>query len=273
MELLKGKRGVIMGVANEHSIALGIAKTLVEHGASIGYSYLPGEEGRDRMEKRVRRAVDPLNPAFVLPCDVSKDADVEKFFSEVGEHFNQIDFLVHSVAFAPLEDLRCPSIESSRQGFLKAMDISVYSFMTTARAASSLMTQGGSIVTLTYFGGERVVPGYNMMGICKAALEAALRYAAYDLGSKGIRVNGLSAGPVRTLAASAIGDFKKVLEINATIAPLQRNITANEVGKAALFLLSDLGSATTGENLHVDSGYHIMGSPMHALGKFAEMAK
>jgi len=273
MGLFSGKKGIIMGVANDHSIATGVAKALHAEGATIGYSHLPDEDGRGRMEARVRKAVEGLEPAFILPCDVSQDASTENFFSEVKERFGKLDFFVHSIAFAALEDLRGSTLNASRQGFLHAMNISAYSFISTAKLAGELMVDGGAMVTMTYLGGERVVPGYNMMGVCKAALESCVKYVAFDLGPKNIRVNGLSAGPVRTLAASGVGDFKSMLTINAAIAPLQRNISSEDVGKTALFLLSDWAQAITGENVHVDSGYHVMAGPAHAIDKLATLAK
>lgn len=273
MGLFSGKKGIIMGIANDHSIASGVAKALHAEGATIGYSHLPDEDGRGRMEARVRKAVDGLNPAFVLPCDVSDDDSTVKFFDQVKEHFGKIDFFVHSIAFAAMDDLRGSTLNASRKGFLQAMNISAFSFIATAKLAGELMTDGGAMVTMTYLGGERVVPGYNMMGVCKAALESAVKYVAFDLGPRNIRVNGLSAGPVRTLAASGVGDFKSMLTINAAIAPLQKNITAEDVGKTAAFLLSDWAQSITGENVHVDAGYHVMAGPAHALDKLATLVK
>ncbi len=273
MALFAGKKGIIMGVANDHSIASGVAKALHEEGAVIGYSHLPDEDERGRMEARVRKAVGGLDPAFIIPCDVSSDESVAKFFAAAKEGFGKIDFFVHSIAFGAMEDLRGTTLNASRKGFLQAMDISAYSFMTTAKHAAELMTDGGSMVTMTYLGGEKVIPGYNMMGICKAALEAVVKYAAFELGSKNIRVNGLSAGPVRTLAAAGIGDFKSMLTLNAAIAPLGRNISQEDVGKTAAFLLSDWAQSITGENVHVDAGYHVMGSPSHAIEKLSTLVK
>jgi enoyl-[acyl-carrier protein] reductase I len=260
MGLFTGKKGIIMGVVNEYSLATGVAKYLTSEGAQLGFSHLPDKDGRDRMAKRVQRVAEPLNVSFVKPCDVTIDSDITQFFAEVKESFGEIDFLVHSIAFAPLEDLRCPTLEASREGFRVGMDISVYSFIAVARAASQIMRSGGSMVTMSYFGGERVIDGYNLMGVCKSALEMATRYLAYDLGPKNIRVNAVSAGPIKTLAASAVGDFSRMLSVHAKTAPLMRNVTQEDVGKACAFLLSDLASATTGEILHVDSGYNIMGS-------------
>ena len=273
MGLFAGKKGIIMGVANDHSIATGVAKALHEEGAVIGYSHLPDGDERGRMEARARKAVGDLSPAFLFPCDVTSEDSVSAFFAHVREHFGKIDFFVHSIAFGAMEDLRGSTLNASRKGFLQAMDISAYSFMATAKHAAELMTDGGSMITMTYIGGEKVIPGYNMMGICKAALEAIVKYAAFELGPKNIRVNGLSAGPVRTLAAAGIGDFKSMLTINSAIAPLRRNISQEDVGKTAAFLLSDWAQSITGENVHVDAGYHVMGSPSHALETLATLVK
>jgi len=265
MKLFEGKKGIIMGVANEYSIAAGIAKYLTEQGATLGFSHLPDKEGRDRMEKRVRRVADPLGATLVLPCDVTSDENIESFFKAVQEQFGAIDFMVHSIAFAPLEDIQCATIDASRKGFQIGMDISVYSFIAAARAAAKIMPHGGAIATMTYYGGEKVVGGYNMMGVCKAALESTVKYLAYDLGPRNIRVNGVSAGPIKTLASSAVGEFSEMLQMNAAIAPMGRNVTTQDVGKATAYILSDLSSATTGEIMHVDFGYNIMGSPGHAV--------
>ncbi len=270
MGLFTGKKGIIMGVVNEFSIAAGIAKTLHAEGATLGLSHLPDKDGRDRMAKRVQRVSDPLDVTFIKPCDVTLDGDIQRFFEEVKEHFGSIDFLVHSIAFAPLDDIRCPTLEATREGFKVAMDISVYSFIAVAREASKLMAPGSSIVTLSYFGGEKVIGGYNLMGVCKSALEMSTRYLAHDLGPRHIRVNAVSSGPIRTMAASAVGDFSDMLGLNAAVAPMGRNVSSEEVGKAAAYLLSDLSSATTGEILHVDCGYHIMGSPGHAIKRLTE---
>ncbi|MCX6126277.1 MAG: enoyl-ACP reductase [Proteobacteria bacterium] len=271
MGLFTGKKGLVMGVANDHSIASGVAKVLHAEGATIGYSHLPDEEGRGRMEARVRKAVDGLNPAFVLPCDVSDDESTANFFRMVQQQFGNIDFFVHSIAFAAVEDLRGSTLNASRKGFLNAMNISAYSFIATAKHAAEIMPNGGAMLAMTYLGGERVVPGYNMMGVCKAALESCIKYVAFDLGAKNIRVNGLSAGPVRTLAAAGIGDFKTMLSINSAIAPMQKNITLEDVGRTTAFLLSDWAQSITGENVHVDAGYHVMAGPSHALEKLATL--
>lgn len=265
MGLFTGKKGIIMGVANEHSLAAGVADFLKKEGAEIGLSHLPDKaDGPPKMLRRVMRVAEPLGITFVKPCDVSSDQDITRFFHDVREHFGTIDFLVHSIAYAPMDDIKCATIDASRAGFLNAMDISCYSFIACARAAASLMERGGSMATMTYYGGERVVGGYNLMGLCKAALESATKYLAWDLGPRGIRVNAVSAGPVKTLASSAVG-ASDMLMMYESIAPMARNISAEEVGRSTGFLLSDLASATTGETLHVDCGYHVMGSPGRAI--------
>ena len=261
MGLFSGKKGLVLGVANDFSIAWSITEKLVAEGAELGFTHLPGE----KMERRVRRVVDPINPKLLVPCDVQKDEDVAAVFDKVKETFGTIDFVLHSIAFAPIEDLKAPFVRSSREGFKLAMDISVYSLAIVARHAAELMPNGGSIVTLTYYGGEKVVPGYNMMGVCKAALDASVKYLAFDLGPKQIRVNAVSAGPVKTLAASAVGDFDKLSGLYEAIAPMGRNVTRAEVGATGMFLLSDLASGISGEILHVDCGFNAMGSPGHAL--------
>ncbi len=264
MGLFSGKKGLVLGVANDYSIAWAISDKMLNEGAEIGFTHLPGE----KMERRVRRTI-PADTKFVTPCDVSKDEDVARVFEEAHKSMGDLDFVLHSIAFAPLEDLRKPFVESSREGFKLAMDISVYSLAIVARHAATCMPNGGSIATLTYYGGEKVVAGYNMMGVCKAALDAAVKYLAYDLGPKKIRVNALSAGPVKTLAASAVGDSDKLAGLYEMVSPLQRNITREEVGSAGMFLLSDLASGISGEILHVDAGYNAMGSP----GRAVEAAK
>jgi enoyl-[acyl-carrier protein] reductase I len=265
MGVFSGKTGLILGVANEYSIAWSISQKLLAEGATLGFTHLPGE----KMERRVRRLTDPIDAKFLTPCDVQSDEDIARTFRDAHAALGPLDFVVHSIAFAPIEDLKCPFVESSRGGFLKAMDISVYSLAAVARAAAGVMPNGGSILTLTYFGGERVVTGYNLMGVCKAALEMSVRYLAYDLGPKKIRVNGLSAGPVKTLAASAVGDSDKLAGLYEAVAPLGRNVEREEVGASGMFLLSDLAGGITGEILHVDCGYNIMGSP----GRAVEAAK
>ncbi len=265
MGLFAGKKGIVMGVANEYSIASAVAQVLTAEGAKLGFNHLPDKEGRDRMAKRVHRVVDPLGHTFIRPCDVNVDGDVTAFFEEVKKEFGTIDFFVHSIAYAPLDDIRCSTIDVSREGFRIAMDTSVYSFIATSREAAKLMPDGGSIAMMTYFGGERVVGGYNLMGVCKSALDMAMKYLAYDLGPKNVRVNGVSAGPIKTLASSAVGDFSSMLALNAAVSPMGKNCTPEDVAKSTAFLLSDLSTATTGEILHVDCGYNIMGSPGKAI--------
>ena len=265
MGLFTGKKGMVLGVANDFSIAWAITKQLLDHGAEVGFTHLPGE----KMERRVRKLAEPIGAKLITPCNVEDDEDVARVFREAGETYGSLDFVLHSIAFAPIEDLKVNFVNSSRAGFAKAMDISVYSLACVCKHASTVMPGGGSIATLTYYGGEKVVSGYNMMGVCKAALDAAVKYLAYDLGPKKIRVNGVSAGPVKTLAASAVGDSDKLAGLYELVAPLGRNITREEVGATGMFLLSDLASGITGEILHVDAGYNIMGSP----GRAVEAAK
>lgn len=245
-----------MGIANESSLAAAVAKYLHAEGAELGLSYQP-----DKAEK-VKAIAAPWSPAFVLPCDVSDDASLKKFFSEAGGEMGAIDFLVHSIAFAPLADLKRSTLEASRDGFRIAMDVSAYSLIACAREAAALMPSGGAIATLTYYGGEKVVGGYNLMGVCKAALDMAMRYVAYDLAPRGVRVNAISAGPVKTASSSVFGG---VMQMFAAMSPQGRNITAEDVARAAAFLLGDASGATTGETLHVDGGYHVMGSPGYAF--------
>jgi enoyl-[acyl-carrier protein] reductase I len=261
MGLFTGKKGLVLGVANEYSIAWAISRKLLDEGAEIGFTHLPGE----KMERRVRKLADPIGAKLVTPCDVQKDEDVARVFAEARQTYGALDFVLHSIAFAPLDDIRCNFVDASREGFKTAMDISVYSLAIVARNAAQSMPNGGAIETLTYFGGERVVSGYNIMGVCKAALDAAVRYLAYDLGPKNIRVNAVSAGPVKTLAASAVGDADKLAGLYEAVSPLGRNITREEVGATGMFLLSDLASGITGEILHVDAGYNVMGSPGRAI--------
>ena len=265
MGLFTGKKGMVLGVANDFSIAWAIARQLIDEGAEVGFTHLPG----DKMERRVRKVAEPVGAKLITPCDVQKDDDIARVFREAGETYGKLDFVLHSIAYAPIEDLKVPFLRSSRDGFKMAMEISVYSLASVARHAAEVMPDGGSIATLTYFGGEKVVAGYNMMGVCKAALDAAVKYLAYDLGPRKIRVNGLSAGPVKTLAASAVGDSDKLAGLYEAVSPMQRNITREEVGSAGMFLLSDLASGISGEIMHVDCGYNAMGSP----GRAVEAAK
>jgi enoyl-[acyl-carrier protein] reductase I len=273
MGMFDGKKGVIMGIANEYSIAANVAQKLSAEGAELGFNHLPDKEGKDRMAKRLQRVTEPLNTKFGIPCDVTSDEDLDRFFARVKEEFGTIDFLVHSIAYAPIDDIKCRTADVSRAGFLEAMNISCYSLMAVAKRAEELMPNGGSIVTMTYFGGEKVVGGYNLMGVCKAALDSATRYLAYDMGPKQIRVNAISAGPIKTLAASAVGDFSQMLGLNAAYAPNGKNCTPDDVGNSSLFLLSDMSAATTGEILHVDCGYNIMGGPGYAVERLGISAK
>jgi enoyl-[acyl-carrier protein] reductase I len=256
MKLLEGKKALIFGIANKNSIAWGIAQTLHEHGAELGFSYaIP------QLEKRVMPLAEELGVEFVEMCDVTKDEDIEAVFQKIAEHFGEIDILVHSIAFAPQEELTGRFVETSRSGFAMALDISAYSLVALAREGAKLMPGGGSIVTMTYYGSEKVVPHYNVMGVAKAALEANVRYLAADLGPDGIRVNAISAGPIKTLAAAGVAGFRKMLHYVEERAPLRRNVDQEEVGRTALWLCSDLGSGVTGEVIYVDSGYHILGMP------------
>jgi enoyl-[acyl-carrier protein] reductase I len=261
MGLFEGKKGMVLGVANDYSIAWAISQKLLAEGADIGFTHLPGE----KMERRVRKLADPIGAKLVTSCDVQKDEDVARVFEEARNTYGALDFVLHSIAFAPIDDIKKPFVQASREGFKTAMDISVYSLAVVSRHAAESMPNGGSILTLTYFGGERVVSGYNLMGVCKAALDMSVRYLAYDLGPKQIRVNALSAGPVKTLAASAVGDADKLAGLYEAVSPMGKNITREEVGSAGMFLLSPLASGITGEILHVDNGYNIMGSPGRAI--------
>ncbi len=261
MGLLEGKKGLVLGIANNFSIAWAITQKLHEQGAEMAFTHLPDKDpARPRMERRLRKLVDDF-ASFVTPCDVTNDEDLDRVFAKVKEEFGEIDFVLHSIAYAPIDDLKGPVSEVSREGFKQSMEISVYSLMSVANRAKDVLVPGGSILTLTYLGGEKVIPGYNVMGICKSALESATEYLAYELGEKQIRVNALSAGPLKTLSSSAVGEFDQMLRLYTEMSPLRRNITAEEVGKSGMYLLSDLASGVTGENLHVDSGYHIMGAP------------
>ncbi len=265
MGIFSGKRGIVMGVANERSIAAYVSKLLHQEGAELGFSHLPDKDDRKKMERRVRQVADPLNPKFVLPCDVSNDNDIEQFFIRAKEVFPTIDFLLHSIAFAPIEDIKCNVVDASRNGFHVAMDISVYSLIKISKYAKDLMPQGGSICTMTYYGGEKVVAGYNLMGICKAALDASVKYLAYDLGPQQIRVNGVSAGPIKTLAASAVGDFDQLGKLYSAMSPMGKVATAEDVAQGTAFLLGPQSQAISGEIMHIDCGYNVMGSPGHAF--------
>ncbi|WCR10001.1 enoyl-ACP reductase FabI [Paracoccus stylophorae] len=252
--LMAGKRGLIMGLANDKSIAWGIAKALGDQGAELAFSY-QGEA----LKKRVGPLAEQLGSSLVLPCDVGDEASLEALFDRLAEEWGRMDFVVHAIGFSDKEQLRGRYADTTRDNFLKTMDISVFSFTTVARRAAAMMPDGGSMLTLTYYGAERVMPHYNVMGVAKAALEASVRYLAEDFGKDGIRVNAISAGPIRTLAASGIGDFRYIMKWNELNSPLRRNVTQEDVGNSALYLLSDLGAGVTGETHHVDAGYHVVG--------------
>ncbi len=252
--LMAGKRGLIMGVANNRSIAWGIAKALHAQGAEIAFSY-QGEA----LKKRVEPLAAELGSDFVVECDVSDSDAMDRTFDAIKERWGSLDYVVHAIGFSDKDELDGRYVDTSRANFTMTMDISVYSFTAVAKRAEPLMSPGGSLLTLTYFGAEKAIPRYNVMGVAKAALEASVRYLAVDLGPKGIRVNAISAGPLKTLAAMGISDFRTMLHWAEANAPLKRNITIDEVGKSALYLLSDLGSGTTGEIHHVDAGYNIIG--------------
>jgi enoyl-[acyl-carrier protein] reductase I len=252
--LMAGKKGLILGVANDRSLAWGITRAVAGHGAELALTY----QG-DALGKRVRPLAESVSAAMVLPCDVTDPDSLDALFASITEQWGGLDFVVHAVAFSDKEQLKGRYVDTTAANFERTMMISCFSFTELCRRAAPLMTDGGSILTLTYYGAERVMPHYNVMGVAKAALEASVRYLAVDLGKDRIRVNAISAGPVRTLAASGIGDFRYILKWNELNAPLKRNTTLDDVGGAALYLLSELGAGTTGEVLHVDSGYHVVG--------------
>ncbi|MGN7612576.1 enoyl-ACP reductase FabI [Magnetococcales bacterium HHB-1] len=258
MGVLEGKHGLIFGVANDRSIAWGIAQSCHREGATLGFTFMGDMPA---LEKRVRPLAEKVDSDFVHPCNLNKDEDVEAVFAEAKKTWGKVDFIVHSVAFAKKQELTGKYYNTSREGFLLAMETSVYSLTAAVQKAIALdlMPEGGSVLTLSYLGAERVLPHYNVMGVAKAALEASVRYLAADLGPQGIRINAISAGPIKTLAASGIGDFKHILNWNRYNAPLRRNVTQQEVGESALFLLSPMGSGVSGEVLHVDAGYHVVG--------------
>jgi enoyl-[acyl-carrier protein] reductase I len=252
--IMSGKRGIIMGVANERSIAWGIAAAAAEQGAEIAFTY----QG-DALEKRVRPLAESIGSDIIIPCDVSSDTAIDKTFITLKEKWDTIDFVVHAIAYSDKEELKGDYMDTSRGNFNTTMDISVYSFTAIAKRAAAMMPNGGSMITLTYYGAERVMPHYNVMGVAKAALESSVRYLAADLGSDKIRVNSLSAGPIKTLAASGIGDFRYILKWNQYNSPLRRNVTLKDVGGSGVYLLSDLSAGVTGETHHVDCGYHVVG--------------
>jgi enoyl-[acyl-carrier protein] reductase I len=252
--LMSGKRGLIMGVANNHSLAWGIARTLHEHGAEIAFTY-QGEA----LGKRVLPLAESVGSDTVIECDVTDDASMDAVFEELEKKWGKIDFFVHAIGYSDKAQLRGNYSDTTRDNFLMTMDISCFSFTALAKRAAALMSDGGSMVTLTYYGAERVIPHYNVMGVAKAALEASVRYLAMEMGKNKIRVNALSAGPIKTLAASGIGDFRYILKWNEYNSPLKRNVTIDDVGGSALYLLSDIGAGVTGETHHVDAGYHVVG--------------
>ncbi|MES2712569.1 MAG: enoyl-ACP reductase FabI [Pseudomonadota bacterium] len=252
--LMQGRRGLIMGVANDRSIAWAIARAVAAQGAELAFTY-QGEA----LEKRVRPLAASVNSDIVLPCDVGSDEDLDRTFAALQAKWGKLDFLVHAIGFADKQFLRGRFIDTPREAFLQALDISCYSFAATGRRAAAMMNEGGSLLTLSYLGAEKWVPHYNVMGVAKAALEASVRYMAADLGPDAVRVNAISAGPIKTLAASGIGDFRYILKWNQYNAPMQRNVTLDEVGGAGLYLLSPLSTGVTGEVHHVDCGYHVIG--------------
>tara|TARA_E500000081_G_scaffold105752_1_gene107350 strand:+ start:64 stop:897 length:834 start_codon:yes stop_codon:yes gene_type:complete len=252
--IMNGKRGIVMGVANDRSIAWGIAEAVAKQGAEIAFTY----QG-DALEKRVRPLAEKVGSTIIIPCDVSSDEAIEETFRLLKEKWDTIDFIVHAIAYSDKEELKGEYVDTTRENFYKTMDISVYSFTAIAQRAARMMPNGGSMITLTYYGAEKVMPHYNIMGVAKAALESSVRYLAADLGSDKIRVNSLSAGPIKTLAASGIGDFRYILKWNQYNSPLRRNVTLNDVGGCGVYLLSDLSAGVTGETHHVDCGYHVVG--------------
>ena len=274
MGLFDGKKGLVLGVANDRSIAWAIAKTIMEEGGEIGFTHLPDrpDDEKQKNRRRVTKCTDqfPEQTKFVVPMNVQDDDNIAAVMEAAKQEFGEIDFLLHSIAFADRDDLNRDTVETSRDGFKMAMEISAYSLIAVANAAKGIIKDNGAIATMTYFGGEKCVPGYNVMGICKAALEAAVRYLAYDFGPRGVRVNALSAGPLKTLAGSAAG-VSEMLTMYQDIAPLCRNITHDEVGRSGAFLLSDFSDGITGEVLHIDGGYNAMGSPGRLLDKVREL--
>lgn len=252
--LMSGKRGLIMGLANDKSIAWGIAKAVADQGAELCFSY-QGEA----LHKRVTPLADQLGSDFVVPCDVGDTDSLDALFSEIEKRWGKLDFVVHAIGFSDKNELRGRYVDTSRDNFIMSMDISVYSFTAVCQRAAKIMPDGGSLLTLSYYGAEKVMPHYNVMGLCKAALEASVRYIAEDLGRDGIRCNAISAGTIKTLAASGIGDFRYILKWNEYNSPMRRNVSIDDVGGAAMYLLSDLSRGVTGEVHHVDSGYHVVG--------------
>ncbi|HLB80797.1 MAG TPA: enoyl-ACP reductase FabI [Dongiaceae bacterium] len=267
--LMSGRRGMVMGVANDRSIAWGIARALAAHGAELAFTY-QGEA----LGKRVVPLAESVGAKLVIPCDVGDDADLDAAFRRIDEAWGGLDFVVHAIAFSDKDELKGEYVATTRANFAMTLDISCYSFTAVCQRAAPLMAEGGGLLTLTYSGAERVMPHYNVMGVAKAALEASVRYLAADLGGRGVRVNAISAGPIKTLAASGIGDFRYILKWNELNAPLRRNVTIEQVGGAALYLLSDLAAGVTGEVHHVDSGYHVVGMLRpDAAAEVAEMLR
>jgi enoyl-[acyl-carrier protein] reductase I len=252
--IMTGKRGLIMGLANDRSLAWGIAKALGDHGADLAFSY-QGEA----LQKRVRPLAEQLGSDLLVDCDVSDMAALDRTFEELKKRWDSLDFVVHAIGFSDKNELRGGYVDTSLENFLMTMNISVYSFVAVAQRAKAMMKEGGSLLTLSYYGAEKVIPHYNVMGVAKAALETSVKYLAADLGPEGIRVNAISAGPIKTLAASGIGDFRYIMKWNEYNAPLRRNVTIEDVGGAGLYLLSDLASGVTGEIHHVDAGYNVVG--------------
>jgi len=252
--LLSGKRGIIMGAANNRSIAWGIAKKAAAEGAELAFTY-QGEQ----IKKRVQPLAESVGSNIVLPCDVNDATSIEAVFTVLEKKWGTIDFLVHAIAYSDKDELNGRYVDTTPDNFTKSMNISCYSFTAVAQRAEKLMINGGSMITLSYYGAEKVIPHYNVMGVAKAALEASVKYMAHDLGPKNIRVNSISAGPIKTLAASGIGDFREILKWNELNSPMLRNVSIEEVGNAGVYFISDLSSGVTGENHHVDAGYHVMG--------------
>ena len=275
MGMFTGKKGLILGVANDRSIAWAIAKLIMAEGGECGFSHLPDKpdderkKNRNRVQKCFDKSEIPLAPKFLVPLNVQDDAQIAEVMETAKSEFGKIDFLLHSIAFADRADLAKDTVECSREGFKMAMEISAFSLLAVANAAKDIMSEQSSIVTMTYFGGERCVPGYNMMGVCKAALDSCMKYAAYELGPRGIRVNALSAGPLKTLASTAVG-ANEMLDLYKAMAPIGRCVTHDEVGKVGAFLLSDLSNGITGEIMHIDGGYNMMGSPGRLVDKIKE---
>jgi len=261
-QLMAGKKGLVMGVANERSIAWGIARACHEHGAKVAFTF-QGEA----LEKRVRPLAGSIGADIILPCDVTNPASIDSTFAEIQKRWGELDFVVHAIAFSNKDELKGRYLDTTADNFALTMNVSCYSFTAVAQRAVPLMKKGGSLLTLTYYGAERVIPHYNVMGVAKAALEASVRYLAADLGRDNIRVNAISAGPIKTLAFAGINDGRYILKWNELNSPLKRNVSTEEVGNAGLYLLSDLGTGVTGEIMHVDAGYHIVGMIKHSSAK------